>query len=167
MRDLFTSEFSAYLSFEAHFEFVCIFNKCIAGWSISNNTDCLSLAVYGNNYSSNPYSVNQRLLEDLFLAFVWINTFNLCFLVFSTTSPSKGGIITPATQCGTMCLWLSHYVSIDPRSYVERSLTKISRTWATGHRFRSMTSRFEACNMQNVMVNWCSRFTELSGPETP
>ena len=140
---------------------------CHCVWSISSNTKSLSLTVFGNNYPSNPYFVNQRLLDDLFLAFMWINTFKLCFLIFSTTSRSKGCIIMPGKWCGTMCLRMSHYVYIGLRSYVEKSHTKISITWTTRHCSRPMTSRFEAWNKENVMSNWPSWFIELLGLETP
>ena len=140
---------------------------CLCGWLVSNNTKSLSLAVFDNNYLSNRYSVNQRLLEDLFQAFVWLVMISWCYIIFCTTSHRMGGMVLQTTWCGPKCLWTRCYVSIGPRSCMESSLTKIIITWATGHRFRPMTSRFEAWIEENVVVNWPSRFTELLHPEAP
>ena len=65
------SQSSARLSLEAHFDFVYLFNNYIANMAdqIQVIKKFLSLTVFYKNYPSNRY-VNQRLLEDLFQAFV-------------------------------------------------------------------------------------------------
>ena len=65
------SQSSARLSLEAHFDFVCLFNNYIANMvdQFQLIKKSLSLTVFYKNYPSNRY-VNQRLLEDLFQAFV-------------------------------------------------------------------------------------------------
>ena len=126
---------------------------CLCGWLVSNNTKSLSLAIFDNNYLSNRYSVNQRLLEDLFQAFEWIIMISRCYIIFCTTSHSMGGMVLQATWCGPKCLWTRCYISIGPRSCVQKCIIKISITWATGHHFRPITSWFEARNEKNIVVN--------------
>ena len=148
------SQSSARLSLEAHFDFVCLFNNYIANMADQFQVikKSLSLTVFYKNYPSNRY-VNKRLLEDLFQEFLWINMISWCYIIFCTTSHSMGGMVMQATWCGPKCLWTRCYVSIGPRSCVQRSIIKISITWAIGHRSRPITCWFEAWNEKNIAVN--------------
>ncbi|PWA66820.1 reverse transcriptase domain-containing protein [Artemisia annua] len=63
-----------------------------------------------------------------------------------------------ALRNGPFCLWT--------QDCEKRGFTKSSVTWTMGLRFRPMTSRFEAWNEENIVVNTLDRFTELSDPKT-